>query len=686
MKEVPGAQGSAEADAGASNPTATAATSTAAARDDLEELCFVRATMEHRLRNDHLEILGPWEVPPFDIRIGPWSVDLRAMARPGILLAVIAAGFAASAPMAEASQIDTQTVNLAASLTTHQNQFFRDSVPSACAGNTPPKLPSELMASARRFRSFSFTSFVEEPVCVTAAISTACAGADAIMSETYSPTYSAANILNNWIADLGNSPPAQTSYEFNVPARARFVTVVDEVGSSANCTSVTITWTSDRPWATGTPVVAGVPAVDGTLKDQSSNLWKGSPTVGRQWRRCDLTGAGCVDIPGATASDYTVSTDDVGHTIRVRQSATENALTSTVQSPPTTEVFIPFETHDDRLTSGDQSVLGGLGFTGAASRCGTATGFPGLMDAEVHFYDAHAFTSLMNEPSCVWVAIQPTCFGMLAVYNPVFVPSDQAQNFVASDDGSLALSYTLAPGAGAEAVIAEQGTFHLCAIYSLLLGSDGPFATGRPALAGAATEGVPLTTTNGAWSGSPVFDQVWLRCDATGDGCTPIGGATGGAYTPTSADVGHRLRSRVTATQVKSMSSDSDPSAVVVAPDPDRTAPTAKLRVARTTLQRVVKRGFIPVGVTCDENCRVTLRADVSRRLGKRLGGRRIGTGKGTGARDKRVQIRVKLTRRARRGLRGRQSFALTLRATVTDAAGNRGKATKRARVRRKRS
>ncbi|MET0510582.1 MAG: hypothetical protein ABW135_02715 [Thermoleophilaceae bacterium] len=42
---VPGAQSSAEADAGASTPAATATTSTAAARDDLEELCFVPATV-----------------------------------------------------------------------------------------------------------------------------------------------------------------------------------------------------------------------------------------------------------------------------------------------------------------------------------------------------------------------------------------------------------------------------------------------------------------------------------------------------------------------------------------------------------------------------------------------------------------------------------------------------------------
>jgi hypothetical protein len=440
-------------------------------------------------------------------------------------------------------------------------------------------------------------------------------------------------------------------------------------------------WTSDRPWATRKPEARGVPAVGATLKDQV-DAWAGSPAVGHQWRRCDLTGASCTDIPGATGSDYTVTSDDLDHSLRVRESATENNLTSTSQSDPTTDVFIPFQMHDDGLKSGDKSVFGGPGFTGQASRCGSATAFPGLMDTDFHLYDSYPFASLMNEAACVWVARQESCLGLILLYSPAFVTADQSQNFAAHDDGTGKLAYTLAPGAGAEAVIEETGSLHLCGLYSLLIGSDGPFATGRPVLAGSATEGEALTTTNGTWSGSPAFGQAWLRCDTGGDACAPIGGATGGTYMPTSADVGHRLRSRVTATQSKSRSSDSDPSAVVVA---DRTAPTARLRLARTTLQRVLRRRFIPVDVTCDEDCAIALRANVARRVGKHLGGRKIGTGKGTGRAHRRVRVRVRLTRKARRGLRGRSALAFTLRATVTDAAGNAGKASKRARVRRAR-
>jgi hypothetical protein len=117
----------------------------------------------------------------------------------------------------------------------------------------------------------------------------------------------------------------------------------------------------------------------------------------------------------------------------------------------------------------------------------------------------------------------------------------------------------------------------------------------------------------------------------------------------------------------------------------DRTGPKAKLALKRTTLQKVLKRGYLPVTTTCDEACAITLRADVTRKLGKRLGGVKIASGKGKGQAGKRVTIKVKLTRKARKGLRRTRSVAFTLKATATDAAGNTGAAKKKAKVKRAR-
>src|SRR5215208_3780672 len=81
-----------------------------------------------------------------------------------------------------------------------------------------------------------------------------------------------------------------------------------------------------------------------------------------------------------------------------------------------------------------------------------------------------------------------------------------------------------------------------------------PTPTTNPQIEGNDTTpfvGDTLTATNGSWTGSPTsFAYQWDRCDATGDrqNCTGIAGATSKTYTIAKADVGHKLRVRVTAT------------------------------------------------------------------------------------------------------------------------------------------
>jgi hypothetical protein len=56
----------------------------------------------------------------------------------------------------------------------------------------------------------------------------------------------------------------------------------------------------------------------------TAGAWTGSTPIDRsyQWRRCAATGAGCVDIATATSATYTLGSADVGHAIRVRETAT----------------------------------------------------------------------------------------------------------------------------------------------------------------------------------------------------------------------------------------------------------------------------------------------------------------------------------------------------------------------------
>jgi hypothetical protein len=75
-----------------------------------------------------------------------------------------------------------------------------------------------------------------------------------------------------------------------------------------------------------------------------------------------------------------------------------------------------------------------------------------------------------------------------------------------------------------------------------------PVNTAAPTISGSTVEGQTLTAANGAWTHAPTsYDYKWLRCDSSGANCAAIGSATAQAYELTAADVGHELKTEVTA-------------------------------------------------------------------------------------------------------------------------------------------
>ena len=178
-----------------------------------------------------------------------------------------------------------------------------------------------------------------------------------------------------------------------------------------------------------------------------------------------------------------------------------------------TPVFIPAVVHEGQsLVAGDPAFSGHLAVMAPPSSCAAPKSAPATSGNEIRFYDVFTVRSLINEPACVWVAQIPRvnggfCFG-LALYSPTFDPANLPTNYVADDSSFGTLSATLAPGASAQAVIYDDGVFHQCADYGLMIGSDAPFATGRPQLAGGSTAGTPVTTTVGDWNGAPAFAQL----------------------------------------------------------------------------------------------------------------------------------------------------------------------------------
>ena len=75
-----------------------------------------------------------------------------------------------------------------------------------------------------------------------------------------------------------------------------------------------------------------------------------------------------------------------------------------------------------------------------------------------------------------------------------------------------------------------------------------PSAVAPPLLSGAAGLGQVLSTTDGSWAHAPTgYAYRWQRCAAGGGNCSVISGAVAATYLLTAADVGHTIRSSVSA-------------------------------------------------------------------------------------------------------------------------------------------
>jgi L-fucose isomerase-like protein len=77
----------------------------------------------------------------------------------------------------------------------------------------------------------------------------------------------------------------------------------------------------------------------------TSGTWSTSATFTYQWLRCSATFTDCTNIPGATATSYTIRAADVGHLLAANVTATnaERSASALSSGKGLVEAKAPFE-------------------------------------------------------------------------------------------------------------------------------------------------------------------------------------------------------------------------------------------------------------------------------------------------------------------------------------------------------
>jgi hypothetical protein len=274
------------------------------------------------------------------------------------------------------------------------------------------------------------------------------------------------------------------------------------------------------PTNTAPPVISGT-ATQGQTLTASKGSWTGSPTsYGYQWRDCDTSGANCTDISGATASTYTPTANEVGDTVRVVATATNDGGSGSATSSQTGAVRTPAPAAPANPAAPSISGTATQGQTLSAAK-GSWTGSPTSYAYQWRDCD----TSGAN---CTNIS------GTTA----------STYTLTANEVGDTVRVVVTASNAG--------GSTPATSSQTAVVQSSTPAAptnTTTPSMSGTATQGQTLSAAKGNWTGSPTsYAYQWRDCDTSGANCTNISGTTASTYTLTANEVGDTVRVVVTAT------------------------------------------------------------------------------------------------------------------------------------------
>ena len=325
------------------------------------------------------------------------------------------------------------------------------------------------------------------------------------------------------------------------------VSFTDDRGNMESLTSAETTAVQPRPNspATGAPTISGTAQVDETLTADTSGITDAdgldNVSYSYQWIANDANTD--TDIRGATSSTYTLSDDDVGKTIKVSVSFTDDRGSGeTLTSEPTAVV----------------AARPNSPAAGAPTISGTAQAGQTLTADTSRITDADGLDNDSFSYQWIWNGIADT--DIQGATSSTYALSD-------GDDGkTIRVRVSFIDAAGNEETLTSEAT------EAVTANPNNSQATGLPTISGTAQVGETLTADVSGIADADGLDDVsytyqWIANDGTTD--TDIENATGATYTPVTADEGKTIRVRVSFTDDANNSEilTSEPTAKVPAVD-----------------------------------------------------------------------------------------------------------------------
>jgi hypothetical protein len=321
-------------------------------------------------------------------------------------------------------------------------------------------------------------------------------------------------------ADIaGATAPSYTLAVADEYASVRVVVKGSNPDGTATATSSAVGPVAAAPPAvTVKPAIAGT-AVRGSTLTSARGTWDGvGNSYAYQWQRD--SGAGFVDIAGATASTYTLAVADEGAKVRLLVTASNPDGTLGSASDPTATVVSAPPGNSVRPV-----------VTGTAQRGSTLTATNGT------------WTGVGNSLAYQW---QRSTDGG-ATWTAINGATTLSYTLVLGDVGSIVRMLVTATNPDGIATLASAPTATIAA--------SGPLNTAAPTVSGTAVRAGTLNATTGTWTGAGnTYTYQWQR---SGDASTwtDIRGATLSSYVLTVADETGWVRVVVTGSNVEGANS-----------------------------------------------------------------------------------------------------------------------------------